>query len=139
MRWGLVPHWTADPSIGGRLINARAETLTTKPAFQEAFARRRCIVPVDAFYEWRRFNGRRQPYVIGRADEEPLAFASLWESWRRPDQAEVEPLRTCTIITTGANELVAPLHDRMPAILRPEAWDDSLTLTTMTSMDSRAC
>ena len=128
MRWGLVPYWAEDPSIGNRLINARAETLTTKQAFREAFARRRCIVPVDAFYEWQRLDGRRQPYVIGRADEKPLAFAGLWESWRQPDQAEAEPLRTCTIITTDSNELVAPIHDRMPAILPPETWDEWLDL-----------
>jgi putative SOS response-associated peptidase YedK len=123
MRWGLVPHWANDPSVGSRLINARAETLRTKRAFQDAFARRRCICPADAFYEWRRTNRRRQPYVIGRADEEPLAFAGLWELWRPRDASDAEPLRTCTIITTASNQLVAPLHNRMPAILPAEAWD----------------
>ena len=130
MRWGLIPHWAHDPSVGGRLINARAETLTTKPAFKEAFAQRRCIVVVDAFYEWRkRPNHPKQPYVIGRADEQPLAFAGLWEVWRPPDVPEAEPLRTCTVITTDANDLVRPLHDRMPAILLEEAWADWLDPT----------
>lgn len=127
MRWGLLPHWAQDPSIGGRLINARAESVATKAAYRDAFVEHRCIVAVDAFYEWRKVPGHpKQPYVIGRADEQPMAFAGLWELWRPRDAPKAEPLRTCTVITTNANELVRPLHDRMPAILTKEAWDDWL-------------
>ena len=105
LRWGLVPSWAEDPSIGSRLINARAETVATKAAYRDAFVQRRCIVAVDAFYEWRKRPGHpKQPYVIGRADEQPLAFAGLWEVWRARDNSDAEPLRTCTVITTDAND-----------------------------------
>jgi putative SOS response-associated peptidase YedK len=119
-RWGLVPFWAKDTSIGSRLINARAETLATSNAFRESFARRRCIVPADGFYEWRRDPGRRQPFVVRRTDGVPLAFAGLWSGWRDRETGEV--LRTFTIITTGPNGLMTPIHDRMPVILPPEAW-----------------
>lgn len=126
-RWGLVPSWAKDPSIGSKLINARAESLAEKPAFRKALARRRCIIPADAFYEWRRppsgSKAKKQPFVIRRRDGVPMAFAGLWEAWRDPSQLEGEWLRTCTIITTAANEAVRPLHDRMPVILPVEAWD----------------
>lgn len=126
-RWGLVPSWAKDPSIGSKLINARAESVAEKPAFRKALSRRRCIVPADAFYEWRRppqgSKAKKQPYVIRRRDGVPMAFAGLWEAWRDPSGPEGEWLRTCTIITTAANEAVRPLHDRMPVILAPDAWD----------------
>lgn len=119
-RWGLVPFWAKDISIGSRLINARAETLASSNAFRESFARRRCLVPADGFYEWRRDPGRRQPFVIHRLDGAPLAFAGLWSGWR--DKATGEVLRTMTIVTTGANALMTPIHDRMPVVLAPKAW-----------------
>jgi len=119
-RWGLVPSWAKDPKIGSRMINARAETVATSPAFRDSFRRRRCIVPADAFYEWQRMAGTRQPYAIRRRDGQPLAFAGLWSSWRVAELPE--PLRTFTIITTTPNELMAELHDRMPVILPRDAW-----------------
>ena len=126
-RWGLVPSWAADPSVGSRLINARVETVATKPAFRKALVRRRCIVPADAFYEWQRQGGRtRQPFAIRRRDGELLAFAGLWEVWRPEGDPEAPLLRSCTIITTQANEAVAALHDRMPAVLPPGAWAEWL-------------
>lgn len=125
-RWGLVPFWAKDPSVGNRMINARAETLTTKNAYKRALERRRCIIPADGFYEWKVVPGRRakQPYFIHRRDGDPLAFAGLWERWRPKDgEGEVETLRSCTIVTGPANEVVAPIHDRMPVVLPPSAWD----------------
>lgn len=120
-RWGLIPHWAAAPTIGHRLINARAETLATRPAFREALARRRCLVPADGFYEWQRpARGRRTPYYVRPRDGEPLAFAGLWEVWCSP---RGERIASCAIITTGANAIVAPVHERMPAILSPAAYD----------------
>ncbi|HLI16395.1 MAG TPA: SOS response-associated peptidase [Acidimicrobiales bacterium] len=131
-RWGLVPSWARDASIGTRLFNARAETLARKPAFRAAFARRRLAVVADGFYEWRREPaGRRQPFFLSRPDGAPLAFAGLWESWRdpgRPDDPGAS-VRSCTIVTTAANEDVAPVHDRMPALLEAgalDAWLDPL-------------
>jgi putative SOS response-associated peptidase YedK len=122
-RWGLVPAWAKDPKIGNRLINARAETVATTPAFRASFAKRRCIIPADGFYEWQRVSERiRQPHFIGRRDGAPLAFAGLWSPWREPGSEAPEPLRTFTIVTTGANATVAPIHDRMPVVLPPEAW-----------------
>jgi putative SOS response-associated peptidase YedK len=126
-RWGLVPFWAKDPSIGNRMINARAETLAKSNAFKRALTKRRCIIPADAFYEWqvREVEGKRRkaPYVIKHRDGSPLAFAGLWEVWH---DAEDEPLRTCVIITTDANKLLAPIHDRMPVVLPPETWDEWL-------------
>ena len=122
-RWGLVPAWAKDAKIGNRLINARAESVATTPAFRASFAKRRCLVPADGFYEWQRVNQRiRQPHFIARVDGAPLAFAGLWSPWRDPDSESPEPLRTFAIVTTGANETVAPIHDRMPVVLPPEAW-----------------
>ncbi|GIU88689.1 MAG: DUF159 family protein [Acidimicrobiia bacterium] len=126
VRWGLVPSWAKDPSIGDRLINARAEGIATKPAYRRAFARRRCIVPADGFYEWARVPGakRKQPYFIRRRDGEPLAFAGLWEVWHDPALGDDAPrIRSCVIVTTGANEKLAPVHDRMPVVLPEDAWD----------------
>ena len=122
-RWGLVPTWAKDAKIGNRLINARAETVATTPAFRASFAKRRCLVPADGFYEWDRVNERiRQPNLVRRGDGVPMAFAGLWSTWRDPTDPEAEPLRTFAIVTTPANATLAPIHDRMPVILPPEAW-----------------
>ena len=122
-RWGLVPSWAKDARIGNRLINARAETVATTPAFRASFQKRRCIVPADGFYEWERMTPEiRQPNLIHRADGEPMAFAGLWSIWRDPTQPEAEPVRTFTIITTTANATLEPIHDRMPVILPASAW-----------------
>lgn len=123
LRWGLLPGWVKDPEDWPTLINARAETLDRKPAFEDAFRFRRCLVPADGFYEWRRERGVKQPYYVRGADERPLAFAGLWERWTGSDEA----VESCTIVTTDANPLLAPLHDRMPAILDADAqarWMD---------------
>ena len=130
--WGLVPSWAKDIKIGARMINARAETVRTKPAFRAAFSRRRCIIPADGFYEWKRAPNPdgskkpvKQPHYIRRPDGEPFAFAGLWERWRGdPDRtgSSVE-LRSASIVTTTANEPMSALHDRMPVILAPEDWD----------------
>jgi putative SOS response-associated peptidase YedK len=119
--WGLIPFWAKDPKIGNRMINARAETLAQKPSFRNAFRRRRCLVLADGFYEWRKVEGQRQkiPYLIRLKSGQPFAFAGLWESWRLPGGGE---LLSCTVITTRPNELVAPIHNRMPVILPPEAY-----------------
>ena len=124
-RWGLVPHWSKDLKAGSRMFNARAETLTTSPAFRDAFKRRRCIVPVDSFYEWRREGKLRQPFNIVRLDGRPLALAGLWAGWRDPGSDPEAPLirRTFTIVTTTPNDAMADLHDRMPVILPDDAWD----------------
>jgi putative SOS response-associated peptidase YedK len=116
-QWGLVPFWAKDPSIGNKMINARAETVAEKPAFRAALTRRRCLLPVDGFYEWNKAGGTRQPLHFRRKDGELFGFAGLWEEWQSPDGS---PLRTCTIITTEANGVVAPYHDRMPVILTDE-------------------
>jgi len=116
LRWGLIPHWAKDPSIGNRLINARAEALAEKPSFRDAFHRRRCLVPADAFYEWRPEGSRKQPYAIAFRDGEPMALAGLWENWRDPEGNWV---RTFTIVTTAANDLLQPIHDRMPVVIEP--------------------
>ncbi|MCX7427518.1 MAG: SOS response-associated peptidase [Planctomycetia bacterium] len=126
LRWGLIPGWAKDPAIGPRLINARAETAAEKPAFRAAFRRRRCLVVADGFYEWQRRGKAKQPYFIHLRDDRPFAFAGLWESWERPERGLLE---TCTILTTEPNALVAPLHDRMPVILPPDAYDTWLDPT----------
>ena len=126
LRWGLVPYWAKDPSIGGRMINARAETVAGKPAFRAAFRRRRCLVAADGFYEWqKRDGGAKQPYHIRLASDEPFAIAGLWERWRAPESGNHggEALETCTLITTAANRALAPIHHRMPVILPPAAHD----------------
>jgi putative SOS response-associated peptidase YedK len=119
-RWGLVPHWSADARGAAGRINARAETVAVTPAFRESFLRRRCIVPVDSFYEWRNENGVRQPYRIVRRDGLPLALAGLWAGWKDPSNGQVR--RTFTIVTTGANTAIADLHDRMPVALPADRW-----------------
>lgn len=118
LRWGLVPSWAKDAAIGNRMINARAETLGEKPSFRTAFQKRRCMILADGFYEWQKpasGKGKSQPYYFRRKDGKPFAFAGLWEVWQ-PD-GDAEALKTCTIITTSANDIVAPVHDRMPVIL----------------------
>jgi len=121
MRWGLVPSWAKDISIGNRLINARAETLAEKPSFRNALPRRRCLILADGFFEWSKAkNGPSTPYYIQMADKSPFAFAGLWEIWH---SSEVDLLKSCTIITCPPNERVAPIHDRMPVIFTPrDAW-----------------
>jgi putative SOS response-associated peptidase YedK len=120
MRWGLVPFWAKDAKIGYSTINARAEEAATKPAFREALKKRRCLVPADAFYEWAKRDAKtKQPYAIGLKSGEPYAFAGLWESWR---PKEGEALETFSILTTDANEVLEPIHDRMPVILDPEDY-----------------
>lgn len=119
-RWGLIPHWAAEARIAGRTFNARSETIAGTPAFRDSFRRKRCLVPVDSFYEWRLENGVRQPYRILRADGLPLVLAGLWDGWRDPETEAVR--RTFTIVTTRANERIAELHDRMPVALSRDAW-----------------
>jgi putative SOS response-associated peptidase YedK len=119
LRWGLVPAWADDPAIGNRLINARAETAASKPAFRAAFRRRRCLIVADGFYEWQKSGGRKQPYYFQLRDGVPFAFAGLWEHWDRGER----PLDTCTILTTDANDLLRPIHDRMPVILPRESFE----------------
>jgi putative SOS response-associated peptidase YedK len=120
LRWGLIPFWAKDPAIGNRLINARAETVAEKPSFRSAFAKRRCLVVADGFYEWRPEGKRKVPVYIFLKSKKPFGFAGLYENWKDPGGREI---RTCTIITTEANDLVRPIHDRMPVIL-PEGVED---------------
>ncbi len=124
--WGLIPSWAKDPEIGNRMINARAETLTEKPAFRAAFRRRRCLVLADGFYEWRQVPGskRKIPMYIKLASGKPFAFAGLWEVWHSPDGSVIP---SATIITTHPNALMEPIHNRMPVILPQEAYDVWLT------------
>ena len=124
VRWGLVPSWAKDVSVGDRLINARADTVATKPAYRRAFERRRCLMPADGFYEWQVVPGRRQkqPYFIARADREPMVFAGLYEVWRDRSDPDAEWMRSCALITTDANDKLAVIHDRMPVVLPEDAW-----------------
>lgn len=125
--WGLVPHWAEDRRVGSRFINARSDTVASKPAFRAAFTSRRCLIPADGFYEWRRnLDGAKTPHYITAASAQPLAFAGLWAGWKDASHADSPILRTCAIITTEANAQVQPLHDRMPVILPPEHWDEWL-------------
>jgi putative SOS response-associated peptidase YedK len=126
-RWGLVPSWSKDPSIGNRLINARSETVHVKPAFRSAFRDRRCLVPASGFYEWRRIDGRKQPYFIRMRDGSPFALAGLWEPGKEPREDSVG---TCAILTTESNSVVSPLHDRMPVIIGPERYQRWLAAGT---------
>lgn len=117
--WGLIPSWSKDPSMGARMINARAESVPEKPAFRAAFKRRRCIVPASGFYEWKQVEKGKEPFFILPADDGLFALAGLWEIWTGPDGGEVQ---SCTILTTEANDLMAPIHNRMPVILQEEDW-----------------
>jgi len=120
VRWGLVPRWAKDPSIGTRMINARAETIAEKPSFKNAFRRHRCLIPADGFYEWQATPGGKQPMHIARRDGAPFGFAGLYERWLAADGAVLD---TCTILTTTANDLLRPMHDRMPVIIAPESYE----------------
>ncbi|HVU65532.1 MAG TPA: SOS response-associated peptidase [Ktedonobacteraceae bacterium] len=123
LRWGLIPAWAKDESIGSRMINARAETLAEKPSFRNLLRSRRCLVVADGFYEWQGEGKNKTPMYITLQDGQPFAFAGLWDRWKDPDGQEIH---SCTIITTEPNELMAPIHNRMPAILRPKAYEDWL-------------
>lgn len=123
LRWGLIPSWAKDATIGNRMINARAEGIATKPAFRTALRRRRCLVLADGYYEWKKSGKSKQPFYIRLPDGQPFALAGLWESWRNPQQIEPgEPIQSCTIITTDANRLTQAIHDRMPVILPPDSY-----------------
>jgi putative SOS response-associated peptidase YedK len=134
LRWGLIPSWAKDPAIGNKMINARAETVAEKPSFRSAFKNRRCLIIADGFYEWQKTNNGKQPYHIKMEDGSPFAFAGLWETWK-----DDEEIRSCTIITTGANNLMEEIHHRMPVILHPEDYalwldpdfDEKEPLTTL--------
>lgn len=128
LRWGLVPFWAKDPSIGNRMINARAETVAEKPAYRAAYRHRRCIVLADGFYEWRRDGDVKTPYFISLASGEPFALAGLWENWT--DKESGESLQTTTLITTAANEFMAPLHHRMPVVLESNGAGEWLAGST---------
>ena len=119
LRWGLVPSWAKDVKIGSRMINARAETLAEKPSFKKAFKHRRCLVPADGFYEWKKTGGTKVPHLIRRKDGSPMALAGLWEVWERGER----PLCSFTIVTTTPNRLMSELHHRMPVVLSAEHWD----------------
>lgn len=118
LKWGLVPEWALDPAIGNRMINARAETAATKPAFRDAIEKRRCLVVADGFYEWEGGGRAKQPFFIHLKDNAPFAFAGLWDRWTKKG----DPLESCTIVTTDANDVLRPLHDRMPVILPPDHY-----------------
>ena len=120
LQWGLVPRWAKDPSIGARLINARRETVGEKPAFRDSFRRRRCLIAADGFYEWRRTDGGKQPFFFRLRDDRPFGFAGLWDRWEGSDGA---PIVSCTILTTEANDVLRPVHDRMTVILDPGDYD----------------
>ena len=120
VRWGLLPSWVKDPKAFSLLINARGETVTEKPAYRAAMKRRRCLIPADGFYEWKAGGPRKQPYYIRAKSGTPLAFGGLWETWTGPNGEELE---TAAIVTTAANETLAPLHDRMPVIIAPDQFD----------------
>ena len=133
-RWGLVPSWAKDVSIGNKLINARAETLTEKPSFRNAFARRRCLIPASGFYEWRQEGSRKQPYLFQLEDRKAFTFAGLWEHWQDNQGNE---LYSCTIITTTPNDLLAEYHERMPVILDASncwSWLENKSLPELQEM-----
>ena len=115
-RWGLIPSWAKDAKLAASLINARAETVAEKPAFRAAFKRRRCLIPVNGFYEWQRDGKHKTPHLISLTSSELFALAGLWEQWQSPDGSVIE---SCTLLTTSPNELMATIHDRMPVILKP--------------------
>jgi len=120
-RWGLIPNWSETPKTGNKLFNARAETIDRTPAFRYAFGKRRCLVPVDRFYEWQRTDSTRTAYAVAGTDGKPLALAGLWAGWKDPDTGEV--IRSFTIVTTGPNAIMRPIHNRMPVVIPESAWD----------------
>src|SRR5208337_818503 len=117
LRWGLIPSWAADPRTA--FVNARSETAATKPAFRNAFKSRRCLMPADGYYEWKKEGKVKQPYFFHRRDGRPIAFAALWERWKK----DAEPIQSCALLTTDANEMAGKVHDRMPVILPEQAFD----------------
>jgi putative SOS response-associated peptidase YedK len=121
LRWGLIPYWCKDPKGGRKPINAKAETVARLPTFREAYLKRRCILPVDGFYEWQATKGGKQPYAIAMKDGSSFGIAAIWENWKEP--ASGEWIRTFAVLTTAANQLVAHIHDRMPAILKPDHYE----------------
>lgn len=125
MRWGLIPSWAKDPSIGNRMINARAETVAEKPSYRAAYSRRRCIVLADGFYEWRREGDVKTPYFISLASGQPFALGGLWEVWN--DKESADSVQSTTLITTAANDFMRPLHHRMPMIMEADAANDWLS------------
>lgn len=128
MRWGLIPWWAKDPKSLPLMINARAESLTKKPAYRDAFKYRRCLVPASGFYDWqKRGSGTKQPYAVLPADRSPIAFAGLWETWHSADGSEID---TAVIITTDANQLLMPIHERMPAVIEPQDFERWLSPQT---------
>lgn len=130
LHWGLIPGWAKDEKMGAKLINARAETVTEKPAFRTAFRKRRCLIVADGFYEWQHKNGQKQPFYFCMQDEQPFAFAGLWEVWKNGDKQ----ITSCTILTTEANDLLKPIHDRMPVILAPKDYNLWLDSTVKTEL-----
>lgn len=135
MRWGLVPFWAKDLKIGSKLINARSETVASKPAFRSAYKKRRCLIGVDGFYEWAKVEGakKKQPYYITRTDGELIVFGGLWERWNERDEEGDETgdvIRTCTIVTCTPNAEMSEIHSRMPVLVRNSEWDDWLDPTS---------
>lgn len=120
LHWGLIPSWAKEPAIGAKLINARSETVSEKPSFKSALKQRRCLIVADGFYEWQRQDGKKQPYYFRLESGQPFAFAGLWEHWKSPDG---QTINSCTIVTTEANDLLRPIHDRMPVILDAKSYD----------------
>lgn len=123
MKWGLVPFWSKDPKSGAKMINARSETITTKPAFRNAVKRKRCLVPADGYFEWVREGKKKKPFWIRMADERPFMMAGLWEKWRDKTVEDSPPLETFTVLTTTSNSLTSDIHDRMPVILHQNDYD----------------
>ncbi|HEX8026710.1 MAG TPA: SOS response-associated peptidase [Candidatus Limnocylindrales bacterium] len=134
-RWGLIPHWSESKDTGNRMFNARSETIDRNPAFRYAFGKRRCLVPVDAFYEWQREGKARLPYAVVRPDGLPFALAGLWAGWKDPATGEV--IRSFTILTTGPNGMMKPVHDRMPVVIPESSWDLWLDPTLTKPSDLR--
>lgn len=123
MKWGLVPHWAKDPSVGNRMINVRSETAAEKPAYKSSLKSRRCLMPADGWYEWRREGKRKQPFYMTATDGSSLALAAIWSTWRPKDaDPDEQPLITCAVLTTEAVGPLAEIHDRMPLVLQPQAW-----------------
>ncbi|MEE8602765.1 SOS response-associated peptidase [Euzebya tangerina] len=122
-RWGLVPFWAKDAKIGARMINARSETIEEKSAFAQSFERRRCLLPADGFYEWQKASGKKLPWFVRRTDGRPMVFAGIWASWRPKDEPDTDRLLTCAILTTDANQVLAPIHDRMPVVIEEADFD----------------
>ncbi|MHB1778068.1 MAG: SOS response-associated peptidase, partial [Acidimicrobiales bacterium] len=119
LHWGLIPFWADDPSIGNRMANARCETVATKPSFRRAFRSRRCLVVADGFYEWQKTDGKKRPFYVQMKDQQPFGMAGLWERWDK----QGEPIESCTILTTDANDLMMPIHERMPVIIPSDQFD----------------